>query len=54
MGTSRTIEYIDNPHEAYQNHTECDMSHAKDMIGFEADYDVEAGIKDYFESGKLC
>ncbi|MAF34579.1 ADP-glyceromanno-heptose 6-epimerase [Candidatus Woesearchaeota archaeon] len=53
MATSRTIEYIDNPHEAYQTHTECDMGHAKEMIGFEPDFDVEAGIKDYFESGRL-
>jgi ADP-L-glycero-D-manno-heptose 6-epimerase len=54
LGTERKPEYIDNPYEAmYQNHTECDMSAAKEKIGFIPKYDLRAGIKDYHETGQL-
>ena len=47
-------EYIDNPYEGkYQNYTECDMSKAKELLGFEPEYDVEKGIKDYYEEGLI-
>ena len=52
LGTDRTPEYFDNPIEpAYQNHTECDMSLAKETIGFIPKYDIERGIRDYMRSG---
>ncbi len=54
LGLSRTPQYIDNPYgEAYQSYTECDMSLAKEKIGFVPKYDIESGIKDYYESGEL-
>ncbi|MCF7862117.1 NAD-dependent epimerase/dehydratase family protein [Candidatus Woesearchaeota archaeon] len=54
LGTDRKIEYIDNPYEdRYQNHTECDMSLAKEMTGFVPEFDIEKGIKDYYETGYL-
>jgi len=54
LGMERDVDYIDNPYEAtYQNHTECDMTLAKEKIGFEPKYTIETGIQDYFESGKL-
>lgn len=54
LGFGRTPEYIDNPYEAtYQNHTECDMTLAKEKIGFVPAFDIETGIKDYYESGFL-
>jgi len=47
LGSDVEIEYIDNPYSGiYQNHTECDMSLAKEMIGFVPAYDIEAGIRD--------
>lgn len=54
LGLNRTPEYIDNPYgESYQNYTECDMSLAKQKIGFIPQFDIEAGIKDYYDSGEL-
>lgn len=54
MGLSRTPEYIDNPYGAsYQSHTQCDMQKAKEKLGFVPEWDIEKGIKDYFDSGFL-
>lgn len=54
LGLNRTPEYIDNPYaDKYQSYTECDMSLAKEKIGFVPEFDIEKGIKDYFESGFL-
>jgi ADP-L-glycero-D-manno-heptose 6-epimerase len=54
LGVHRTPEYIDNPYEGnYQNDTTCDMTLAKEKIGFVPRYNIEDGIKDYYESGWL-
>jgi len=54
LGTNRNSEYFDNPHEgSYQNFTECDMTYAKEKIGFVPKFDIEKGITDYFKSGFL-
>ena len=54
MGLSRAPEYIENPYAArYQNFTQCDMSKAKEKIGFVPKYDVQKGVTDYYESGFL-
>ncbi|MBI2671102.1 NAD-dependent epimerase/dehydratase family protein [Candidatus Woesearchaeota archaeon] len=54
LGTSRVSEYIENPYnEMYQNFTLCDMSRAREKIGFIPEYDIEKGIRDYHESGFL-
>ena len=51
---NRSPEYIDNPYEKqYQNFTECDMSYAKEKIGFVPEFDIVKGITDYFEVGPL-
>ena len=51
---NRTPEYIKNPYgEEYQSYTECDMTLAKEKIGFVPKYDIESGIKDYYEIGEL-
>lgn len=53
-GFKRQIEYFDNPFAAtYQNNTECDMSYANKMIGFAPKYALDAGIKEYYDSGAL-
>ncbi|MCR4328849.1 MAG: NAD-dependent epimerase/dehydratase family protein [Patescibacteria group bacterium] len=47
-------EYIENPYErTYQKYTLCDMSRAKELLGFVPQYDIEDGIRDYYASG-LC
>lgn len=54
MGLNRKPEYFENPNaDVYQGFTFCDMSKAKEKIGFVPDYTVEKGIKSYFESGYL-
>ncbi|MGD9824622.1 NAD-dependent epimerase/dehydratase family protein [Desulfobacter sp.] len=54
LGLDRKPEYIENPFEgAYQNYTECDMSLAKEKIGFVPDYSFEKGLMDYYHSGFL-
>lgn len=54
LGTDKKPEYFDNPNpKTYQSRIECDMSLAKAKIGFEPRFDIESGIKAYFESGFL-
>jgi ADP-L-glycero-D-manno-heptose 6-epimerase len=54
LGTSRTAEYIDNPYAAaYQNFTQCDMTYAKEAIGFVPRTDIGSGIRQYAKSGFL-
>ncbi len=49
LNLNRTPEYIENPYkESYQNYTECDMSLAKEKIGFAPEYSVEKGIKEMY------
>jgi len=51
MGTDRQPEYIDNPHAGrYQDYTECDMTLAKEKLGFIPEYDIAKGIKDLYEN----
>ncbi|MBI2565224.1 NAD-dependent epimerase/dehydratase family protein [Candidatus Woesearchaeota archaeon] len=55
LGMNKKPEYIDNPYESmYQNHTECSMSLAKEKLGFVPQFDIRAGIKDYYNSGFLA
>jgi ADP-L-glycero-D-manno-heptose 6-epimerase len=54
MGLTREPEYIDNPFEGtYQNRIACDISRIYSVIGFVPQFNVTAGIKDYFDSGFL-
>lgn len=54
LGLKRIPEYIENPFEgAYQSYTECDMSFAKEKIGFIPEYSFEKGLSDYYNSGFL-
>lgn len=43
-------EFVDCPFkEAYQNHTECDMTYAKNTLGFAPQYSIEDGMEKYIE-----
>ncbi len=54
LGLHRVPEYIDNPYvDRYQNFTECDMTQAKEKLGFVPEYGLEEGIIDYYKSGFL-
>lgn len=49
LNLNRTPEYIENPYiESYQNYTKCNMSLAKEKIGFVPEYSVENGIKEMY------
>jgi len=53
-GKNLPAQYINNPYgESYQEHMECEISLAKEKIGFIPKYNIEKGIKDYYESGFL-
>lgn len=52
LGVNRTPEYIENPYaDRYQSFTQCDMSLAKEKLGFVPEFDVEKGIADYYRNG---
>jgi len=49
MGTNLAPEYIDNPYgKFYQDFTEADLTETKKYLGFEPEFDIKKGVKDYF------
>ncbi len=54
LGLNRTPDYIPNPYgEQYQSYTECDMTYAKEKLGFTPTFTITEGIRDYATSGFL-
>jgi ADP-L-glycero-D-manno-heptose 6-epimerase len=54
MRQNKKTEYIDNPYkEFFQDHTECDMSLAKEKLGFVPKWSFENAMQDYFKEGWL-
>jgi ADP-L-glycero-D-manno-heptose 6-epimerase len=52
LGVQRTPEYIDNPYaDRYQSHTECDMTLAKQKLGFVPEFDLARGLEAYRRKG---
>lgn len=49
LNTNFEPEYIKNNFEHYQNHTECDMKKARNLLNFEPQYDLISGIRDYLK-----
>lgn len=47
LGTRLAPDYFDNPYSFYQNRTQADISGLKKLTGFEPQYSVEKGIKEY-------
>ncbi len=55
LGTKRKPKYRNNPYaKQFQTFTQCDMSLAKEKIGFVSSYDIKKGIADYYKSGLLA
>lgn len=44
------VEYIDNPYDFYQNHTEADISSSIEFLGYEPRYSLEEGIDAYIST----
>jgi ADP-L-glycero-D-manno-heptose 6-epimerase len=42
-------EYIDNPHAHYQNFTEADLTRARKALGYEPQFPLEEGVRDYMK-----
>jgi ADP-L-glycero-D-manno-heptose 6-epimerase len=49
LGTKLPPDYIDNPHAHYQNFTQADLSKVRGAIGYEPQFPLEAGVKDYMK-----
>lgn len=47
LGTNLEPEYIDNPYEHYQEHTEADLAETSKILKYVLTYDIKKGIKDY-------
>ena len=47
LETSLAPDYFDNPYAFYQNKTQADTAAARKLIGFEASYGIEEGVRDY-------
>jgi len=53
LGTELEPEYFDNPYGFTQDWTETDLTLAKAKLGYEAKFDLRAGIEAYVKSGKM-
>jgi ADP-L-glycero-D-manno-heptose 6-epimerase len=49
LGTKFRPDYIENPHAHYQNFTEADLSRARNALGYEPQYRLEDGVRDYMK-----
>ncbi|MDR2099945.1 MAG: ADP-glyceromanno-heptose 6-epimerase [Campylobacteraceae bacterium] len=47
FGTDYKTEYFENPHKAYQTHTQANIASTSKDIGFAPNFSLEKGIKDY-------
>jgi len=47
LGTHLEPEYFDCPYDFFQKYTQADLTLAKKMLGYEPQWTIEAGIKDY-------
>ncbi len=49
LGTDFPPDYIDNPHAHYQNFTQADLTNVRSALGYQPQYPLEAGVKDYMQ-----
>jgi len=49
LGIDVAIEYIDNPHVFFQNHTEAEMVSSKELLDWQPQWTLEKGLKAYIE-----
>jgi ADP-L-glycero-D-manno-heptose 6-epimerase len=53
LGTTLEPDYFENPYGFTQDHTECDMTKARDVLRHVPRFDLRAGIEAYHASGAL-
>lgn len=49
LGTELQPDYIDNPHAHYQNFTEADLRNVREGLGYQPQFPLEAGVRDYMK-----
>ena len=47
LGTDFKPDYIDNPHEHYQNFTQADLTSVQGALGYQSQFSLETGVADY-------
>ncbi len=47
LGTDLKPDYIENPHEHYQNFTQADLTSVRSGLGYEPKFSLENGVADY-------
>ena len=52
LGTDYGTDYFPNPFTGYQMHTQADTSTSKEFLGYEPEWELEEGIKDYLSEIK--
>jgi len=52
LGTNYEVEYFDNPYKFYQNYTEADLTKSRSILGYNPQWPLEEGVKDYIEQLK--
>jgi ADP-L-glycero-D-manno-heptose 6-epimerase len=49
LGTKLQPDYIDNPYAHYQNFTEADLGNVRKNLGYQPQFSLEAGVRDYMK-----
>ena len=49
LGTNFQPDYIDNPHAHYQNFTEADLDKVRSALGYQPQFSLENGVRDYMQ-----
>ena len=49
LGTKLPPDYIDNPHAHYQNFTEADLEKVRSALGYQPQFPLEDGVRDYMK-----
>ena len=49
LGAKLQADYIDNPHAHYQNFTEADLDKVRSALGYQPQFPLEAGVRDYLK-----
>lgn len=47
-----SVEYIKNPYQFFQNHTQADIKTTEENLNYKPEYDLEKGIKEYIPAIK--
>ncbi len=49
LGTTLPPDYIDNPYAHYQNFTEADLDNVRSALGYQPQFPLEDGVRDYMK-----